>query len=271
MSDYSPELLLLVRLVEPGKLLPPLPGAGHVLATLLGMSPQDLAQIDKHIDQLLDAAAAALLAQDGIQNAVNRLSSYGPSSMAAIGDSLTADRLGWFALLARVCSLGGGMATFVNAACAGETSVQLIPRVPALLATPVPLILCMAPGNDARRFGRPDASPQISGEETSRALAMVREECLTAGRDVLLITPPGIDSVRAAASPFWASMATFWDQGNLDHVCQATLSLDADAIDLRTILVGEPAYREADGLHTTLAGASQIVRSVLPRLAARYS
>jgi len=267
MTDYPPELVFLVRMLDPAKLLPPLPGIAAVLPALVGVPAAVIADVRSHIEDRLDEAADELLQDDAVKADLARLTNSGTGSIAGIGDSLTADRLGWFALLERLCAKAESDIDFTNFACAGETSTQMLARLPAIARTGADLVLCLPPSNDVRRFGRNSAPTQMSSEESQRALALCRDECLRVSRRFVFICAPGIEERAAQDSPFWQEMGVHWRAGDLDTLAAAVLALDGAAIDLRTALAGQAGMREPDGLHLTPGGAVQAVKHILARAA----
>ena len=123
-----------------------------------------------------NAAAAVLLADPAYRDSLRRLPFRGGDRVAALGDSLTADRLGWFELLAETMRLAArpGVATH-NLGLSGDTTADAVERFDLLEAFRPTHVLVMLGTNDARRHGRGSDHRMVSPAENRRNLSVLRD------------------------------------------------------------------------------------------------
>jgi acyl-CoA thioesterase-1 len=110
-------------------------------------------------DPLYGAAAAGLPFRAG-------------DRLAAVGDSLTADRLGWFDLIVASMRLAGHHDVEThNLGLSGSTTADALERFDILEAFRPTHVLLMLGTNDARRHGRRRDHAMVSPGETQRNLS----------------------------------------------------------------------------------------------------
>ncbi len=262
------QLHFFVRLLQLEKILPPLPTVNDQLsAAFFGVAPDGFQKIRAQLSGEVSRSAEVLLADSRIAAQLAALPFADGQVVLGLGDSLTADRLSWFEVLARAYRLRFPESTvqFVNAGVSGDATPQIVARAPFFAALKPAHVLFLGGGNDARRFGSPETPTQLSIAETERNLRLLRASF--SGARWLSLAPASLDAGRAAASPFWASMATFWNAADLAAVSALVLRLDPQALDLRTVLDGNATLIGDDGLHPTGEGHTRMAAAVIARLA----
>ena len=121
------------------------------------------------------ARAARSLADDPeLLTAIDRLAAAPGRAVVGLGDSITDDSNGWFEILRGVVALRRPEAglLFVNAGVSGETTAEMLARMPAVAAADPAWIICLAGVNNGRRFGAMPG-PQFSVGETLAGLRLL--------------------------------------------------------------------------------------------------
>jgi acyl-CoA thioesterase I len=173
--------------------------------------------------------------------------------VVGLGDSITADALSWFELIA-----ARGGARFVNAGISGDTTADLRKRAFRIAALRPRWILVMIGTNDCQRHG-PREDRLVAEGETLRNLLALDATLRATGARVVWITPPPVDepglgaALRARGLRFRAA--------DLSALAAALAGVAADAIDIQPGFAGWE-----DGVHPSLAGHVHIARSVLAAL-----
>ena len=266
-------LRFLLRFMHPEKKLPPLPGMSAALvAQLFGLRDDQYSSIRADIDADT-ARASRLLADDpAIAAAIDRLVLAPGSAVVGLGDSITDDSNSWFEILRGVVALRrpeAGVA-FVNAGVSGETTVEMLARMPVIAAANPSWIICLAGTNNARRFGTMPA-PQLSVAETLSGLRALRDYAARETRSRWLwLTPAGADEELIARNEFWRQLQVRLLNDDIMAVADAMGSLADPVLDLRETF-GSPVDRALlldDGVHPNIEGQTRIARAVIQKLAA---
>lgn len=216
----------------------------------------------------LTTAVADLLRSAPYRTALQRLPFRGGDRVAAFGDSLTADRLGWFDLLTRSMQLTGitGVTTH-NLGLSGDTTADALERFDLLEAFRPTHVLVMLGTNDARRHGRHDDHRMVSATETGRNLAVL-DELITAtlGARAVFITPPPADQTRIDG--FFAEAPLRWIAAELDEVAALVREVTSPHIDIHRTLQAKPTatFLDPDGVHLSLAGQQTVAALVADAL-----
>lgn len=266
------QVQFMVRFMQPQRLLPPLPGVQPALeAQLLGLSGEQFDAVLCQLAEDRNRAAEVLLGDPEIVAAIDRLPFSANDTVVGVGDSLTADRCGWFDILATAVNARRvkDCLRFVNAGVSGDSSIQMLARLPALLSQRPRWVLALAGGNDARRFGDAESPVQLSVEATVRTLKTMRALALKSNvSNWLWITPPGISQVAAAQSPLWQAFATHWRAQDIADIASAVASLEGPVCDLRDAFAGSllDGLLLDDGIHPNVEGQTLIARAVIRRL-----
>ena len=272
-QSIDPGLRFLVRFVHPEKLLPPLPGVTDRLAAqLFGLEPAQYDHIRADIEADAEGAAATLLAEPETAAALGRLKLPAGCTVVGLGDSLTDDASGWFEILKRAVTAHrpGDNISFVNAGVSGETTAQMLARMPAIAAVDPAWIICLAGTNNARRFGKMPA-PQFSLSETMASLRALRDY---AARETearwLWLTPCGVDEALIDANWFWRQLQVRVANADVMAIADGMGAFAEPVIDLRRQFGSpvDPALLLDDGLHPNIKGQTAIARAVIGMLAA---
>ena len=169
----------------------------------------------------------------------------------------------------------GGQLKIVNAGVSGETTVQMLARMPEVMSLEPDIVVCLGGTNDVRRFGSL-REPQMSVGASTEALrklrrfAAQRSDCAW-----LWVTPAGIDAEAAAAHWFWKALDVSWDAADMAALAAAISDFPDPVLDLFGYFTrpGSRDFVAADGVHpeaeTHLAIAQQVLRGVEPLIAAR--
>ena len=241
-----------------------------VLADILQTSPAGVRDLAADLDRERDALAVRLV-QDGSARAdLERLAARDDLRIAALGDSITVDRLSWFDIIAAAVEKvpGDGRPLFRNLAVSGATTADLLERFDLVHAVRPTHLLVMAGTNDARRHGHQAAEEMVTLGETRRNLGALMDLCATElGCWTRLITPPAVDGPRVAAA--FSGQPVGWRGPDIDGVAATVLELDPRAIDVHSHLPvrARVDLLEADGIHPSATGQLEIARLVLSHLA----
>lgn len=212
---------------------------------------------------------AALVADATVAAALRRLPFGAGDKVVAVGDSITADRSGWFELLAAALDgLGEPHATTVNLAVSGSTTADAIERFDLLEAARPTHVLLMLGTNDARGHGRVVRRPMVSAAETARNLAVLGELVTDElGAELVVMTPPSCDAERVGA--FFADLPLGWLPADVDAVADAVRRFPAPVIDVHafTRRHGDASTYADDGVHLSPRGQQQLAAFVVRELA----
>ncbi|GAB7046748.1 SGNH/GDSL hydrolase family protein [Catenuloplanes indicus] len=245
----------------------PIDEDGH-LGLLAGMLATDPGTVRSMIHDMCDenrATAARMLADDHYRSAVTGLPFRPGDRVVAIGDSITADRLGWFELLA--ASVDPAAATLVNLGVSGDTTADVLERFDTLEAARPSHVLLMIGTNDARLHGRAHAYRMATVTETARNLASLIDLIThQLGAAITVITPPAVDQDRIDAH--FATAPVGWTAEAVAEIAGVIRTIAPHAIDLHeaTRCHAPPGFLEADGVHPTPTGHQLILRQILRRL-----
>jgi acyl-CoA thioesterase I len=247
----------------------PIDNDGHLdlLAGMLASRPDTIGSMIRAMHEQTRATAARMLADDRYRTAVAALPFRPQDRVVAVGDSITADRLGWFELLA--ASVGPAAATLVNLGVSGDTTADVLERFDTLETAGPSHVLLMIGTNDARFHGRDRAYRMATIAETGRNLRALTD-LITGqlGATLTVITPPAVDQDRIDAS--FGDVPVHWTAEAVAEVADVVRKTAPDAIDLHEATRnGQPAgFLEPDGVHPTPAGHQFILRRVLRHLGA---
>ena len=187
--------------------------------------------------------------------------------VAAVGDSLTADRLGWFDLIARSMAAAGHPAVVTgNLAVSGSTTADALERFDILEAFQPTHVMVLLGTNDARRHGRIRPQRMVSLAETERNLAALIELVAELSAEVLVVTPPPGDQSRI--SLFFDDNPVQWSAADLDAIADVVRRSTPQSIDVRAALRADqlPSLMESDGVHLNPAGQQVLARHVVQAL-----
>lgn len=267
-----------VRFIHPERMLPPLPGVTAGLAAqLLQVSAEDYAAATAALAKKREAAVDDMLDQAAVASAIDSLPETATGTIVGFGDSLTDDFCSWFEMLklAFAKRRPAWRVQFVNAGVSGDTTTQMLARMPAVIAAKPDWVICFAGANDLRRFGTAMNVAQSPVGHIVRNLELLRTSVVAeTGAHWVSVTPAGLDQELADNSWFWQSLGARWSAADIAELGEAIAKSPGTVIDLRNAL-GRPIDRlflEEDGLHPTISGqaviAAAILKGVAPELAA---
>lgn len=263
------QLQFFARFFHPHKLLPPLPGVNDALpARIFGIDDAQYAAALSGLQNVVDAAAARLLEDPASAATLKALASK-PLTIVGLGDSLTDDSLGWFEILRAAARISGEDTwTLVNQGVSGQTSVEMLARMPQLAAAQPDIVICLAGTNDTRRFGGL-SRPQLSLDATVATLRAAREfASLHCSARWLWATPLGIDEEKAGQSFLFKMAQVSFVASDVEAIAKAIASFDEPVANLYGCLAapGTALSESMDGVHPEPAGHVAIARTILASL-----
>jgi acyl-CoA thioesterase-1 len=240
----------------------------ELLAQMLTSTPQNIRTLCRSLHDEALATARQMLTGDAYRDALAALPFRPQDRIIAVGDSITADRLGWFDLLTASIGLTGEpMPALVNLAVSGNTTADVLERFDLLEAARPSRVLLMLGTNDARAHGRTGRHRMTTTHETERnvrALADLITRDLNA--QVTVITPPSVDQSRI--DRFFEDAPLTWRAADVAEVAEAVRKADPGAVDLHeaTRARGGDDILEADGVHLTPTGQQFILTRIVDHL-----
>jgi lysophospholipase L1-like esterase len=232
----------------------------------------DLAQaVSAAREAAVRAAARRLMRATSLRPSLDALTDRGLGRVACLGDSLTADELSWAEILGQAFRLlrPARATSVVNLGIGGDTTVHLVSRFAAVMATDPDVVIALAGTNDARRHGRSEPRMLVPDHETRRNLELLRRLTLEETKaSIWLITPPPVLEERIVAAPALVRERVSWRSSDVDQKAAVVRRLGGQVIDSRAVL--RPPLSKllrSDGLHLTLAGQERLARRVLECLA----
>ncbi|MFI5845049.1 SGNH/GDSL hydrolase family protein [Catenuloplanes sp. NPDC051500] len=239
-----------------------------LLAQMLAGAPETVRSLLDSLRAQTRATAARMLTDERYRHAVATLPFRAGDRIVAVGDSITADRLGWFDLLAASVELAGApQAGLVNLSVSGNTTADALERFDLLEAAQPTRVLLMLGTNDARAHGRTRHHRMVTPPETERNVrALIDLITHDLHAPVTVITPPAVDQDRIDA--FFTGAPLHWRADAVAEVAAAVRKAAPDAIDLHESLDvrGGHDLLEDDGVHPTPAGQRIILTHVVDQL-----
>ncbi len=232
-----------------------------------GCTPDDLIAVLTHLRDRVDRIADLLVDDLGIE-LLGAIAEPG-SRVVAVGDSITADRLGWASLLETMLAKADRSITFINSGLAGTTSTDTIERLDLIAATKPDVVLLMIGTNDARSQRLLPGQTLVSEGESQRNLDLLLEALAMLASRVIVFTPP----------PLWAgpSQAAMLDGRSentscaeaLDRLAEHIRTIRRDVVDLRQPAAFDPMdplFMAEDGVHPEVSGHIAILKALLRQL-----
>ncbi|MEV7627947.1 GDSL-type esterase/lipase family protein [Actinoplanes sp. NPDC089786] len=213
--------------------------------------------------------AAEMLADAAFRDLLRALPFRPEDRVVAIGDSITADRIGWFEILsAAVTPAGAEAPTMINLGVSGNTTADVIERFDLLEAGRPTRVLLMLGTNDVRVHGRAAGHRMATGPETERNLRVLLDLITGLGAATTVITPPAADQRRI--DDFFAGDPVWWRASDIAEVAEIVRKVDPAGLDLHAATRGADvgSFLEADGVHPAPAGQRLILTHVVSHLAA---
>ncbi|WP_030752212.1 GDSL-type esterase/lipase family protein [Streptomyces griseus] len=259
----------LVRFQQPEKNLPYLGDLPEdTVAGLFGLAPDAYRELLRDLDGQARRAAADLLADPEFAALAARLPFRPGERVAVLGESTTADRLSWRAILGHLLP---DTVTLVDLAVSGLTTSQALTHLPRLGFLRPDRVLCMLGANDAQRLARtpehPDGVPLVGRAETERNLRALRTHSgITDPERWIWLTPSAMDHERADAYPHFRRAGIGWLREDVDAVADLVLALPGTAVDTRKATrptASGPDLHTDDGVHLSPAGQRALTEAVV--------
>lgn len=276
MSDQAQTMAAaLVRSVHPEKVFDYLPGMTPAnLAALYGLDEPGYRALRDRYAAEARQAAQALLAEQSLSVAADRMPFTAGEMVAVVGESTTDAADSWLEILGHVLQQrSGSQVRLINAAVSGYPTTMLQRVLAAVLIRHHPdWVVVFAGLNDVLRYGADATKPLVHAAETGRNLAEMCRAARAAGARVIWMTPTGIDIGKAHSYPPFQAQQIWVDPTDAAAVDQAIRAQARNAdllVDLGDIL-GQPPSPELlgpDGLHPSLAGHTEIARACIQQLA----
>lgn len=219
--------------------------------------------------EIVDATAAELLQDQAFRQNAAALPFRRSDVVAVIGDSLTADSLGWAQLLTAVLpQVGRADVSVMNLAVSGITTTEAIAMFGLVSRVKPAWVLQLLGTNDARRQGATARVRTVSGQETRRNLLALHELVAreTGARHVVITPPPFRQEMFDAFAP--PESEARWRTEDLLEVERIIRGCSEDAVHLSAGLpVDVPdEFWLPDGLHPSLLGHRLILAAVVEAL-----
>ncbi|WP_249998671.1 SGNH/GDSL hydrolase family protein [Actinoplanes sp. M2I2] len=240
----------------------------ELLAQMLVSTAEEIGTLLRSLEGEARSTAVRLLADDAYRTAVTTLPFQPDERIVGVGDSITADRLGWFDLLTASVGLTAAAAgpALVNLGLSGNTTADVLERFDLLEAARPSRVLLMLGTNDARAHGRTGGHRMTTPPETRRNVrALVDLVTRELNASVTVITPPAVDQRRIDG--FFRDAAVHWQAAAVAEVAEAVREAAPGAVDLHTATAHtSDDLLEADGVHPNRAGQRFILTRILRHL-----
>ncbi|MBB6672073.1 SGNH/GDSL hydrolase family protein [Cohnella nanjingensis] len=243
-----------------------------LIAALYGMDEAALRETRLALENQAREAAERLLANPVFAAGIDRLPFKPGETIVGIGESTTADRVSWLEMLRQALAIRrprDGI-RIVNEGVSGQTTTQILGRLPSICAWRPDWIFFLAGANDVARMGRDSAISLVSMEETARNLAAIRQ---IAGAQTdarwAWITPPLFDEARVSANPHFKLGQLDWRNADIRVVGDLIRRWPETVIDVQPAFEGAAAGEllGPDGIHPSTEGQQAILKRLVERLA----
>jgi lysophospholipase L1-like esterase len=235
----------------------------ELLASMTASSAKFVRETIAAMAAAVRSDALTLMADPEYRAAVETLPLADGDRLVAIGDSVTADRLGWFELLKASLDISGRAGVdVVNLGLSGDTTADVLERLDVVETARPTWVLVMLGTNDTRYHGPKQAYRMVALDETERNLrALVEFVTDDLSADLTLLTPPPGDQQRISA--FFHDARVAWRASELDAAAELIRKLDPACVDVNeSMRATSSEFLEADGVHPTAEGQRHIARFV---------
>ncbi len=238
------------------------------LTILAEMMSYSTAQASAIVDSLTSEASgnvAELLSDAKVIEALPLLPFEHDSRVIAVGDSITADRLGWAEMMSVMAAeIPEPRFTVVNMGVGGQTSSDVISQMDVYADWQPDWIILMIGTNDFRFHTEQQPATMLSKSETKRNLLLIRriiEEDLSAR--LIVVTPPPVERPGVAVGS--GARAVGWSEGEDASLAEFIRSEFTNHIDVHGVLSDGTAdgIYEEDGIHPNALGQRLILRTIL--------
>ncbi|WP_028776014.1 SGNH/GDSL hydrolase family protein [Shimazuella kribbensis] len=241
------------------------------IANLFGLEIDSYLAIKKIFDQNVLQAAQELLDDSSFAKQIDQLPFLAGSKIMAIGDSITDDSNSWFEILKQILHLHRPKDSFIfiNNGVTGYTSGQLLRNITTYIQQKPDWVFCLVGGNDVLRIGNAVGKNYVSVDETTKNLSAIRDITqIQTQATWVWMTPPQIIENRASANPYFQQLQLSWSNDDLQDIRERILQFPEFVIDIQDSFGSpvDPDWMLEDGIHPSLEGQKQIVKSVVNRL-----
>lgn len=255
-----------------GKRLPLFPGKNdpEVEPALLGISGEELELFRKNLDENAKQAALELLKEDEIVDLIDQIPFDGEETIAVLGDSISEDAQGWFTILKHVLEISVEKAafTFINAGVSYNTSADALRRIDRDILMSKPDWVFVALGTfDAQRLNVAQNRTLMPLSETWENLNTIQEILEeNVETPIVWITPPPVISELLESNPIYDFTISEEDLGPVREVVSGKRGVMVDPQGARMGKAPDAWNYIGDGLHPSLSGHINTVRSILKML-----
>jgi lysophospholipase L1-like esterase len=236
------------------------------VAAMLGIDPERLRALRSGFQDHIDEVVDKLLADAGVAADTAKLPFGAGDRLLVVGDSISADAVGWANILAAILRRTSAGVEVDNRAVAGRTTAETLYNLPFAAPFEPTHALVMLGTNDTRRVGSRVGARMASASETERNLGLIKRmltEQLGTGA-VIFLTPPPVDPGPVSARREGGE----WNEpDDLAEVAAVIRRVDPSALDLHHALQPDDAFFDIDGLHPTPAGQIEMARVAIRLLA----
>ena len=241
------------------------------LTILAEMMSYSIAQASSLVDTLSSEASgsvAELLSEAEVMEVLPLLPFEHDARVIAVGDSITADRIGWAEMMSVLAEeIPEPRFTVVNMGVGGQTSSDVVSQMDIYADWQPDWVLLMIGTNDFRFHTEAQGATMLSQSETARNLLLIRrliEEDL--GARLVVVTPPPVTRPGVAVGS--GPRAVGWSEGESAALAGFIRSEFAGHIDVHSVFRGDAAdgLFEEDGIHPNALGQKLILRTILLNL-----
>ena len=239
-----------------------------VLAEMMSLSIAKASAIVDSLSLEANANVADLLSDTNVIEALPLLPFQHDARVIAVGDSITADRIGWAEMMSLLAEqIPQPRFTVVNLGVGGQTSSDVIGQMDVYADWQPDWVILMIGTNDFRFHTEQMDSTMLSKSETTRNLLLVRrliKEDL--GAQLVVVTPPPVAKPGVVVGA--GVRAVGWGEGEDESLAEFIRSEFASHIDVHSVLSDGAAdgLFEEDGIHPNALGQKLILRTILLNL-----
>lgn len=239
-------------------------------AAVIGCTESALAVARSDQRDAVEKVAEALLEEMTFAAEVRALPFRRGERITIVGDSISADGLGWPQVLGAVLAkCDRSDISVVNLANGGHTTSDTLAISDIIVGSRPDWVLQMLGTNDARRHGKRSGERMLSATETRRnllALAQIIEDETHA--DLVSITPPAM-SQRLFDTKTPRGAAVSWRACDVAEIAEIVRTTGRTVIDLHSSSEEMPSdFFLDDGVHPSFSGQVRLLRTIISALAA---
>jgi lysophospholipase L1-like esterase len=245
-----------------------LPGAASLdlagEAALLAVPASALEELRTAMRERVDSAVLSLLELDEVRASLR--SPPADSSIACLGDSLTADHQSWAEMLRGALAAMRPDVGLLNLGRSGDTSMDAIRRSRIALGDPAPsLVVILIGTNDALRYASPPSGLLVSDDETRANLETLAELVAARGARLVWLTPPPEQEDVVEAFPLFRELGLRYRADDVARKAQLVRERPEQVVDLWGIFADRDPdeFLLDDGLHLSPSGHAAVARAVV--------